>query len=133
MSTLYPNFAAGIWTGSYNLNTATVKAVLVSSAYNSAHTVRSSLTGVAQSGGSDAFITVNNKSFTNGVFNTSDNVDTFTSVTAGGPYVAVVLFVDNGAAGSDTLIAYINNFDPVTPSGADVIVDWASGGIISLV
>jgi hypothetical protein len=128
MAAVYKKYKEQILQSGANTNLAsgTVKAVFVSSAYtySDTHQYKSSLTGIMQSGGSDATITIGNKVLTSGTFKTTDNTATLTAVTASATtYNAIVLYVDTGVAGTSPLVAYINGVS-VTPNGGNITIDW---------
>jgi len=62
-----------------------------------------------------------------GVFDAADV--TFSSVPAGSPCEAVVIFKDTGTASTSPLIAFIDTATglPVTPNGADIQIQWDNG------
>lgn len=130
---IYPKYKEAILSGSANtsLTSGTVKAVLVDTGtytYSTSHEFRSSLSGVAQTAGpADATITIDNKSVTNGLFETSDDTDTFSSVTAGNSCEALVIFIDTGNAATSRLVAFIDGLS-ITPNGGDITVDWSDVG-----
>lgn len=51
---------------------------------------------------------------------------TILAVPSGDPIVALVLYLDTGAEGSSTLVAYLDYFAnlPLTPDGRDVVFTW---------
>jgi hypothetical protein len=131
-SALYPAWKEALLQASSNSAlTGTVKAILVDTGtytYNSAHDFLNDITGIAQSGGSNATITIDNKSYTSGRFDTSDDTDTFTSVTAGNSVEALIIYIDTGTSSTSRLVAYIDGFASVTPNGGDITVDWSDIG-----
>lgn len=64
---------------------------------------------------------------TNGVFDAADS--TFTSVAVSGSKTvqALVVYKDTGSAATSPLIAYIDGFTAVTPSGGNITVTWDNG------
>ncbi len=147
MSFIYPKFAEQLMQhgADTQLSTETIIAVMVDTnayTYSASHQYRSSLTGVMKSTGStDATRTINNQTFTNGVFDTSDTFDTFGTVDANYTvYEALVLIVDTGSAATSPLFALIDGFTPVRPNGGEIIFDWddvtsvngTTGGIVAL-
>lgn len=131
-STVYPSFKQKCLEGNstYNLTTATVKASLVSSAYtpSTAHEfwddVSANEVGTA--------VTIDNKSVTNGVFDTSDDSDTWASVAGGSTVDYVVIWIDTGgAASTDPLICWIELPSSITTNGGDITVDWDDGTTIN--
>lgn len=130
-SVIYPKFREALLQGTYNLSSATVRAVLIDTGtytYNSAHDFYNDLSGIVGSESSG----LASKTFTNGAFDAADI--TFSAVT-GSSVEAIVLFVDTGTASADALIAYIDSASsglPVTPNGGDITVSWNASGIFSL-
>jgi hypothetical protein len=130
-SVIYPKFKEALLSGTYNLTSAAVRAVLIDTGtytYSAAHDFYDDLSGVVGSE-SGAFAS---KTVTSGTFDAADI--TFTAVT-GATVEAIVLFVDTGSAGADALIAYIDSASsglPVTPNGGDITVTWHASGIFSL-
>lgn len=129
-SAIYPLFKQALLQGTYDLSTATVRAVLVDTGtytYSAAHDFYNDLSGVVgtESGA------LASKTFTNGTFDAADI--TFTAVT-GNTAEAIVLFVDTGNAATDALIAFIDSATglPVTPNGGDINVTWNASGIFTL-
>lgn len=112
--------------------TGTTQAVLVDTGtytFSYTHSFYTSLSGIAQtSGPADAKITIDNKSYTNGVFDTSDATDEFVSLTQTSTnYEALVIFIDaSGVAGNSRLVAFIDGFAAITPNGGNVIINWDS-------
>jgi hypothetical protein len=139
-SAVYPKFKEALLQGgaNTNLSSGTVKAVLVDTGtytYSSAHEFFSSVSGIAQSSAANAEVTIDNKTFVNGVFNTSDDTDTFPALDATATdYEALVIYVDTGVAGTSRLVAYVDGFSAITPNGGTAVVDWDDGanGIFAL-
>lgn len=127
---LYPKFKEELWKGTHDLESSTVRAVLVDTGvytYNAAHNAYDDLSGVVgtESGA------LGSKTFTSGVFD-SANI-TFSAVT-GSTAEAVVLFIDSGTPSTDYLIAYIDSGTglPVTPNGGDINVTVNASGWAAL-
>jgi hypothetical protein len=128
-SKVYPKWKEAVMQASSDSSLGgTVKAVLVdvgTYTYADTHDFYNDLSGVAQSSGADATITINNKSFTNGVFKTSDTSDTFTALTTSATtYEALVVFIDTGTPSTSRLVAYIDGFSAFTPNGGDAVLNW---------
>jgi len=135
---LYPLGRQGFLDGSIDWDTGVIVAYLVDAAdytYSDSHQFLSSVTAGARVAGP---ITLASKTVVNG---TADAADiTFTSVT-GDQSEAVILVQQSApsggsalAEGAQRLIAYIDNLTglPVTPSGGNIVVQWAAGGIFTL-
>lgn len=128
---LYPKWREAILQAAANSAlTGTVKVAIVDTAvytYNAAHEFYSSLSGVV--GVSNALAA---KTYTGGVFDADDGVATSVS---GATSEALVFFIDTGDPATSRLVAYIDTGYtglPVTPSGANINLIWASGGIFAL-
>lgn len=117
-SALYPAFKAALLNEEHDLNSDTIKAALVTDAYNATDTVVGDLTRV----GTDQ--TLGSCSVTNGVFDTGDAVTTWSAVAAGSTIVGVVIWNDSHP--SKGLIAFIDVTDTPT-TGSDIIVTWDNG------
>ena len=108
-----------------------MKITMVTSAYtySAAHTFRSSLSGEVGTAQ-----TLANKTFTDGVFdNTVDPV--WTSVAGGSTVNAFVIYIDNGSAATDRLVAYIDTGQtglPFATNGGDVTYTIDAAGIFTL-
>lgn len=129
-SVIYPKAKEGMLSGSFNLPTDTIRAVLIDTGtytYSSAHDFYNDLSGVV---GTESGV-FGSKTVTNGVFDAADI--SFTAVT-GATVEAVVIFQDTGNVATDRLIAYIDTATglPVTPNGGDINVAWHASGIFAL-
>lgn len=138
-SAIYPLAKQKFLSGAIDLTTDTIKAALVDTGtytYSGTDEFLDDLSGVATSSASPIYVTIDNKSVTNGVFDTSDDTDTFTAVDAGNNLEAIVVFKDTGTPATSPLICFIDGFTAVTPNGGDITVDWDDGttidGIFSL-
>lgn len=129
-SVIYPKFREAQWSGTYNLSTAVVRAVLIDTGtytYNAAHDFYNDLSGVV---GTES-PALSSKTFTNGVFDAADY--TFSAVT-GNTAEAIVYFVDTGNAATDALICYVDSGSglPFTPNGGDCNVTINASGICAI-
>lgn len=125
-STVFPKAKEQMLQGGIDLNTSTVKAVLIDTndhAYNSADEFYSDITGAAIVGTPTA---ITSKTFTNGVF---DGADVTLSSVTGDQSEAVLIFIDTGVPSTSRLIAWIDSGTglPVTPGGGDITLAWDSG------
>jgi len=129
---LWPKWKQALleFTANNDLDGQTVKAALVTAGYTYSSSdqyyssVTASVVGTPQ--------TLNNKTFTNGVFD-ADNV-TYTSVT-GSQVVSIVIYIDTGSAATSPLVAFIDTGVtnlPVTPNGGDIAITWNASGIFAL-
>ena len=132
---LYPNAKEEMISGTLDFTEAGAQdytCVLVTSAYtySAAHTVYTDLTGVIAEADAD----LASKTVTSGVFD-AGNV-TFTAVASGSTIDAIVLFLNTGTAGNDTLVAYIDTdsggaISQATNDG-DITITWDASGIFAL-
>lgn len=129
-SVIYPKAKEAFLSGSINLSSDTIRAVLIDTGtytYNAAHDFYNDLSGVV---GTESGV-FGSKTVTNGVFDAADI--TFSAVT-GATAEAIVIFKDTGNTSTDALIAFIDSATglPLTPNGGDAVVQWHSSGIFSL-
>ena len=129
---IYPDWKEQVMQGTASASLGgTVKITMVTSAYiySAAHTFRSSLSGEVGTAQ-----TLANKTFTDGVFdNTVD--PTWTSVAGGSTVNAFVIYIDNGSAATDRLVAYIDTDQtglPFDTNGGDVTYTIDAAGIFTL-
>jgi hypothetical protein len=123
---LYPKAKERFLSGSIDLTSNDIKAVLVDTAdytYSSSHEFLSDVAVAARVATSSNF---GSKTVTSGVFDAADI--TFTAV-SGDVSEALIIYKDTGVAGTSPLIAYIDTATglPVTPAGSDIPVIWDSG------
>ena len=127
---LFASFKQQLGLAAINLSSATIKATLVDTGaytFNTAHTV----IGDVAAGARIATSTLNNKTWTGGVFDANDL--TFAAVPAGtgsaSAAEAFVLWVDTGTPATSFLIAYFDTATglPVTPNGGDITIAWDNG------
>jgi hypothetical protein len=124
-SVVYPKGKEAFLSGSINLTSDTIKAVLIDTndvAYSSAHDFYNDISAAVVG----SAVTLSNKSVTNGVFDADDI--TFTSV-SGDQSEAIIIYKDTGNAATSPLIAFIDTATglPVTPNGGNINVAWDSG------
>lgn len=133
---IYTSFKRDIMNGSIDLDTDTIKVMLVTSTYtvSSAHSKRSDITnevsGTGYTAGGTAIgtPTVTNVS-TNGVFDGNDVSWTTSTITARG---AVLYKSRGGASTADELICYLDfGTDKVSTAGTFTI-SWNASGILNL-
>ena len=134
--TIYTSFKRDIMNGAIDLDTDTIKVMLVTSSYtvSAAHTKRSDITnevsGTGYTAGGTAIgsPTVTNVS-TNGVFDGSDVSWTTSTITARG---AVLYKSRGGASSADELVCYLDfGTDKVSTAGTFTI-SWNASGILNL-
>lgn len=133
---IYTSFKRDIMNGAIDLDTDTIKVMLVTSSYtvSAAHTKRSDITnevsGTGYTAGGTAIgsPTVTNVS-TNGVFDGNDVSWTTSTITARG---AVLYKSRGGASSADELVCYLDfGTDKVSTAGTFTI-SWNASGILNL-
>jgi hypothetical protein len=102
---LYPKFKQALFNKEINLDTDTIKVMLLDAdyTYNAAHDF---LDDVAAGSRVDTPITLANTSITDGVFDADDV--TFTTVSNATDVVAILIYKDTGVEATSNLIAYID-------------------------
>lgn len=138
-SLLYNSFKRDIMNGSLDLDTDTIKIMLVTASYvpnEDTHTKRSDITNeVSGTGYSAGGATLANKSVTadntdnEGVFDADDVSWTSSTITARG---AVLYKSRGGASSADELIAYIDFGSDKSSSAGTFTISWDAEGIINL-
>lgn len=137
---IYNSFKRDIMNGAIDLDTDTIKVILVTSAYTpnaDTHTKRSDITNeMAASGGyTSGGVALANKAVTadntddEGVFDADDLSLSAVTGTARG---AVLCKVRGGASSADELIAYIDFGSDITASGGTFLITWNAEGILNL-
>lgn len=136
---IYNSFKRDIMNGSIDLDTDTIKLMLVSSSYTpdqDAHTKRSDVTNeVSGTGYTAGGATLANKTVTadntdnEGVFDADDVTWPSSTITARG---GVLYKSRGGASSADELIAYVDFGSDITSTGATFTVAWAAEGILNL-
>lgn len=134
---VYNSFKRDLMSGAVDLDTDTIKVMLVTSSYTpdaDAHTKRSDVTDeVSGTGYSAGGATLANKAVTvdntanRGVFDADDLSWATATVTARG---AVLYKSRGGLASADELIAYIDFGTDVTSTAGTFAVQWSSDGIL---
>lgn len=123
---LYSKGKEHILNGDIDIDTATIKAVLLSSSYTPALNVHETISDVLSYRlNSDKTLTSVTKA--QGIVDADDV--TWTAVAAGATAAYVALYKDSGVAGTSYLIALfdtITNF-PVATNGSDITVQWDNG------
>ncbi len=122
---LYPKGKEHLLNGDIDLDTDTIKCVLVDTNDYTYADADDALDDIA-AGARVATGTLASKTITNGVFDAADL--TFTAVT-GDVSEALVIYLDSGVASTSYLIAFIDTATglPVTPNGSDITIVWDSG------
>lgn len=115
-----------------NLSSDTIRAIFVESGYsfNAAHDFFDDLTNTQGDGGTARANgeALGSKTITNGTFDAADTV--FASVT-GTNINAIVLYQDTGSDATSDLIAYIDGIGTLSPSAAQITIQWDAAGIFS--
>lgn len=138
-SVIYNSFKRDIMMGSIDLDTDTIKVMLVTSTYTvdqDAHTKRSDITnevvgsGYSAGGATLGSVTVTVDNTDNeGVFDAADTVWSASTITA---RAAVLYKARGGASSADELICYIDFGSDITSTAADFTITWAAEGILNL-
>ena len=129
---LYTKGKEGLLDGSINLESHTIKCVLIDLAdYTANLSTHDNLDDVPAAARVGTPQTLGSKTFTNGTFDAADVV--FPTVT-GDPSEAILIYKDTGTESTSRLIALIDTATglPVSPVGADITVAWHASGIFSL-
>lgn len=136
-SIIYNSFKADIMSGNIDLDTDTIKVLLVTSSYtpNAAHAKLSSITNEVASG--SGYTTggkvIANKTValvgSNGVFDGDDVTWTSSTITARG---AVLYKSRGGAASADELLAYIDFTTDKSSSDGNFSIQWNASGILQI-
>lgn len=130
-SALYPLFKQALLaqSPSIDFDTDTLKVALVNLTtdytYSAAHDF---IDDVTQYSGTTAQ-TLGTKTVSLGVFDVTDDPETFTAVAIDGSKTvgALVIFKDTGTPSTSPLIAYFDGFSAVTPNGGNITVTWDNG------
>ena len=135
---IYNSFKRDIMNGSIDLDTDTIKCMLVTSSYTpvDTHDKRDDVTNeVSGTGYTAGGATLSNKAVTvdntddEGVFDADDVSWASSTITARG---AVLYKSRGGASSADELIAYIDFGADISSTGAAFTIAWAAEGIINL-
>ena len=136
-SVIYNSYHADEKRGLINLETNTIKVMLVTSAYTpniDTHTKRSDITnevsgtGYTAGGATLASKTVTQNNTTDaGVFDAADVVWTASTITARG----AVLYKDTGLASTDNLICYIDFVTDRITTASEFTIQWNASGILA--
>lgn len=136
---IYNSFKKNIMNGTIDLDTDTIKVMLVTSAYTpdqDAHDFRDDVTNeVSGTGYSAGGAALANKAVTadntdnEGVFDADDLTWSTSTITARG---AVLYKSRGGASSADELICYLDFGADKSSSGGNFTLQWAAEGIINL-
>ena len=124
---LYTKAKEAFLSGSINLSSDTIKAILVDSAdYTLNLATHDYLDDVPAAARVGSAVTLTSKSVTGGVFDAAD--PTFTGVT-GDQFEYIIIYKDTGTESTSPLIACIDSATglPCTPNGGDITVQWDNG------
>jgi hypothetical protein len=124
---LYTKAKQGLIDGSIDLDTDTIKAVLVDGAdYTPNLATNQYLSDIPAAGRVATSDALASKTVTDGVF---DAADTVLSAVTGDQFEYIVLYKDTGAEGTSPLILLIDAATglPCTPNGSDITIQWPSG------
>ena len=138
-SVLYNSFKRDVQNGAIDMDTDTIKVMLVTSTYSpniDTHTKRSDITNeVSGTGYTAGGAALANKTVTadntndRGVFDADDTSWTTATITARG---AVLYKSRGGAASADELICYVDFTSDYTSTAGTFLITWSSSGIIYL-
>jgi hypothetical protein len=136
---IYNSFKRDIMNGSIDLDTDTIKVMLVTATYTpdqDAHTKRSDVTnevvgaGYVSGGSALAGVSVTADNTDNeGVFDANDLSWATSTITARG---AVLYKSRGGAASADELICYVDFGSNITSTGGTFLITWNAEGILNL-
>lgn len=140
IATVYNSFKRDIMNGSIDLDTDTIKVMLVTSSYTfnkDSHTKRSDITNeVSGIGYTTGGVTLANKTVTvnnttdKGVFDADDASWADASITARG---AVVYKSRGGASSADELITFLDFESDKTSEANNFVIQWdATDGVLTL-
>ena len=125
-SALYPSFKEALLNKEHDLDTNTIKAMLISTSDEATMTTTDTvLTDIAGGtyGSTTAETIPATISITDGVFDGGDV--TFTSVAIDGTKDVDVLILYNvNSTTANSLIAWIDGFTAITPNGGNITVTW---------
>lgn len=138
-SVKYNSFKRDIMNGSIDLDTDTIKCMLVTSSYTpdqDAHDKRDDITNeVSGTGYTAGGFELDNKTVTvdntdnEGVFDADDETLSTATITARG---AVCYKSRGGASSADELIVYIDFGSDITSTGGNFVVTWNAEGILNI-
>jgi len=136
---VYNSFKRDIANGSIDLDTDTIKVMLVTSSYSpdiDAHTKRSDITNeVSGTGYSSGGSALANKTVTadntndRGKFDADDLSWSTATITARG---AVLYKSRGGASSADELICYVDFGSDITATAGTFLITWHANGILTL-
>lgn len=131
-SAIYPSFKTDIQNGGIDLDTDTIKVMLVTSSYtySAAHDRANDITNEVASGGgyTTGGATLASKTLAAGVFDAADVTWPTSTITARG----AVIYKSTGTAANDPLIAYIDFGSDKSSSSGTFTIAWNASGISSL-
>lgn len=130
---IYTPFKTKLLNGAIDLDTDTLKVMLVTSSYtpSAAHEFRSSVTNEVSgtgytAGGQTLTNVLASTSGTDGVLDADNVTWSSSTITAR----AAVIYKDTGNASTDDLIAYVDFGSDQTTSNGDLTIQWSANGII---
>jgi hypothetical protein len=131
-NTMYTAAKEALLAGNINLETDTIKAVLIDLAdYTPNFSTHDNLDDVAAGARVGTAQTLTSKTFTNGAFDAADV--TFTTV-SGDQSEAILVYKDTGVESTSRLLLLMDTATglPVTPAGGNITIQWNASGIFSL-
>jgi len=135
---IYNAFKANIMNGGIDLDTDTIKVLLVTSTYvpnQDTHVdradVTNEVTGTGYTAGGDTITTptvTQDNTDNEGVFDGDDVTWTTATITARG----AVVYLSTGVAANDLLVCYFDFGSDQSSSAADFTISWNAEGIVNL-
>ena len=124
---LYTPFVTALMSGSVNLTTADVRAILVKSSYVPNQSTHDFLNDVPSGDRVGSPVALTGESVSAGVFDANDV--TFSSVAAGSTVAAVVLYIYNASETAARLIGYFGAIEgfPAATNGGNITISWSGG------
>jgi hypothetical protein len=126
-NSLYTKAKQGLIDGSIDLDTDTIKVVLVDGAdYTPNLATHQYLSDIPSAARVAVSGDLQNKSVTDGVFDADDIV---IAAVSGDQFEYIVLYKHTGVEGTSRLILLIDSATglPCTPNGSDITIQWSSG------
>ena len=127
VNALYNKGKERLLRGQINLDTASVRAILLTTGYvfNASQVFLSEISTFRAPGTTD--IILGNKTTVDGVFD-ADDVN-FAAVAAGNTLRGLALYVDKGNPATSPLVHYVGSIAgfPLAANGAEILVRWSNG------
>lgn len=113
--------------GTINLDTDTIKAALISSAYTPSLTTHEFYSDISTNALNTPQTIANTTVSADGILDGDDI--TFTAVAAGSTATYIAIYKDTGVPTTSPLIALLDTISsfPVATNGGDIVIQWSSG------